>query len=480
MSQPSQANVVRSSSLLGDTKRAPKDSSVSALRVAPHSIDCEQALLACCIMEGAQESLTACIEAKIVPQSFFKPAHQTIFQALLDLYSEGTPVDEIMLGEKLHSKGQLQPIGGIGYINEITNRIDTPAHIKYYLEKVRDLALVRRLIKTATKTIETAYENHDDLQAFIESVEQEIFKISEDRIVDTIKPLTQSVDEAVALVNRMIQNKGELTGITTGFKDLDILTSGLHPTDMVVIAGRPSMGKTALSLNIAEASILHPDPKKRVPTLIFSLEMSAEQLAMRLLCSYARVDVQQLKDGFITKEAESELAHAARTLKTAPLWIDDSVFTSILEMRAKARRLHAQKKGLGLIIIDYLQLVAGTDNRTSREQQIAEISRGVKAMAKELNVPVLIGSQLNRDSEKERRQPRLSDLRESGSIEQDADLVLLLSRIRDADEEQERHANVVLRDLIIAKQRNGPVGKVSLTFNKKQTRFENSTQESEF
>lgn len=460
------------------TQSNSEPSSLSTLsRIPPHSLECEQALLACCIFEGGQESITACVQAKIHPSSFYKPAHQTIFQVFLELYQEGIPIDDIILCDRLKVKGQLEIMGGYSYINEITNRIDTPAHLPHYLQRVRDLALVRRLIRASTNTIEQAYSEQENLEVFLESVEQEIFKISEDRISDTAKPLKDSIDGAVGLVNKMIQNRGALTGITTGFADLDKITSGLHPQEMVVVAARPSMGKTSIVLNIAEAAIMANDRNKiAVPTLLFSLEMSAEQLAMRLLCSYGRVDLQKLRDGFLEKQAEADLARAAKALRNAPLWIDDSGYITILEMRAKARRLHSQK-ALGLIVIDYLQLISVNDTRTPREQQIAEISRGIKSMAKELNVPVIVAAQLNRDSEKEKRQPRLSDLRESGAIEQDADLVLLISRKRDFDQEQEDSLNIVQRDLIVAKQRNGPVGSVHLAYNKCLTRFENYSPE---
>lgn len=448
-------------------------------RIPPHSIECEQALLACCIFEGGQESVTACVEAKIEPSYFYKPAHQTIFEVFLELYREGTPINEIILCEKLKVREQLDAVGGWAYITEITNRIDTPAHLVHYLQRVRDLAIIRRLIRVSVQTIEQAYAEQENLDNFLQSVESEIFKINQDRVIETARPLKDSIDGAVGLVNKMIQNRGALTGVTTGFIDLDRMTSGLHAQEMIVVAARPSMGKTSIVLNMAEAAVMVGDRgRSAIPTLLFSLEMSAEQLAMRLLCSYGRVDIQKLRDGFLEKQAEGDLAKAAKVLKHAPLWIDDSGFITILEMRAKARRLHAQK-GLGLIIIDYLQLISVSDPRMPREQQIAEISRGIKAMAKELNVPVVVAAQLNRESEREKRQPRLSDLRESGAIEQDADLVLMISRRKKEFDQEEDSLSVVERDLIVAKQRNGPVGSVRLVYNKSLTRFENYSGEVE-
>lgn len=447
-------------------------------RVPPHSLESEQALIACCVFDGGQDSMTACIEAKVGAESFFKPAHQIIFQSLVELYDKGVPIDEIILGDKLKSKGEFENVGGYGYINAITNRIDTAAHMPHYLKKVRDLYLLRRLISTSIRTIERAYTEQEDLEYFLEEVEQEVFKISEDRVTDSAKPIKESMDAVVNLVSQMLQRKGSLTGVTSGLRDLDKMTFGFHAQEMIVIAARPSMGKTSLALNIAEAVVMHKDSSRALPTLMFSLEMGSEQLAMRLLCSWTKTDMQKLKDGFLDEGAHASLARGAKELKEAPLWIDDSGYLTILEMRAKARRLHSQK-GLGLVIIDYLQLISGSDGRVPREQQIADISRGVKAMAKELNVPVVVLSQLNRESEKEKRQPRISDLRESGSIEQDADLVLLLAKKRDSNEEQGAEGEVVLRDLIIAKQRNGPIGLIPLVFNKRYTRFENYTGQGE-
>lgn len=448
-------------------------------RVSPHSIDAEQALLASCILEGGQESITTCIEAKLIPDAFFKPAHKILYRVLLDLYEEGIPVDEIILGDRLQGRGLLEEIGGHAYLNEVTNRIDTPAHLPHYLKRVRDTSLLRRVIQSSMKAIERAYHDQDNVDQFLEEVEQEIFKISEARVTDSAKPFRETMEAAVSLVHQMLKSKGMITGVSTGLRDLDRMTFGFQASDMIVIAGRPSTGKTSFATTVIEAAIMgHGKDKKIAPTLFFSLEMSAEQLAMRMLCSHARVDMQKLKDGFLPSGAEANLARSAKEMQKSPLWIDDAGHMTVLEMRAKARRIHAQHK-LGLVVIDYLQLVSGMDSRMPREQQIAEISRGIKSMAKELSVPVLVLSQLNRESERENRQPRLSDLRESGSIEQDADLVLMLSRKKvDGGEDGFVPSNIALVDLIVAKQRNGPVGIVTLVYNKNITRFENYTPQS--
>ncbi len=447
-------------------------------RVAPHNIDAEEGLLASCIMDGGQEIMATCLEARINPDYFYKPAHQIIFQALLEIYEEGSVVDEIILVEKLESQNALEGIGGYSAITHLTSRIETTAHAKYWLEIVREKCLMRRLINSATQIIDDCYHSQDGLDNFLETAEEKIFEISQDRVSESAIPIKESIDSAVKLINVLLQNKGELSGVSTGFIDLDRMTFGFHASEMIVLAARPSVGKTSLALNIAEAATFPNDEKRKpVPTLFFNLEMSASQLALRLLCSHSRVNMQRIKDGMVSREDQNRLSRDAKALKAAPLWIDESGQITMLEMRAKARRMHAKQR-LGLIIIDYLQLISGAVSRMERWQQISEISRGVKAMAKELKVPVLVLSQLNRDSEKEKRLPRLSDLRDSGSIEQDADVVLLLAR-RGASEEADSPSssdNVV--DLYVAKQRNGPIGMVPLTFLPEITRFENYSAKS--
>jgi replicative DNA helicase len=445
-------------------------------RPRPHSAEYEQALLACCILEGGQDSVPLCMQNKISSNSFYVPAHQTIWQTIADLYAENSPINELILSDRLDSRHQLDGIGGIGYVNRLCDRIDTPAHIVHYAKRVRDLELVRRVIEASMKNITHAYEDNESLDDFIERAENEIFAISDDRLSSVAMHIKKPVDSAITTVQMMLQRRGEIIGVASGFTDLDRMLFGFREGDMIVIAARPSMGKTSLAMNIAE-NVVIPEKKDRKPigTLFFSLEMSAEQLAMRLLCGRSGVNMTKLREGFISKQASEALSRSAAELKAAPLWIDESTNLTILEMRAKARRILA-KESIGLVIIDYLQLING-DSRVSREQQISEISRGIKAMAKELKIPVIVLSQLNRESEKERRSPRLSDLRESGAIEQDADVVMLLANQQSsgADEQQDQRqfSDVVARELIIAKQRNGPVGAVPLTFVKNLTRFEN-------
>jgi replicative DNA helicase len=443
-------------------------------------VDYEQALLAACMLEGGQDSLTKCIDIKISQNSFYIPSHAEIFKVCLTLYEAGSPINELTVAEQLKACGKLDRMGGYAYLNEVNNRIETPAHLTFYAKKVKELELVRRLVRFFLTGLESAYGGVVDVDQFLEDVEHKVLEIGEDRVAETAAPIEVSMSKAVNTVQRLLAAKGSISGVSTGFNDLDTLTFGFHRAEMIVLAARPSMGKTALALNIAEAAVLGTQQKNfcPIPTLFFSLEMSAEQLAMRMLCGRARINMSKLREGFLRKEHYQTLASTASEIKKAPLWIDESTNITILEMRAKARRIKAQCN-LGFIVIDYLQLIAGADSKAPREQQISEISRGLKAMAKELNVPVLVLSQLNRESEKERRQPRLSDLRESGAIEQDADLVLLLSKKIKEDTQAQENLNdtCVLRELIIAKQRNGPVGIIPLVFLKHFTRFENYTGE---
>ena len=455
-------------------------------RIAPHNLDAERGLLAACILDGGRETLNLCAENKLTPQAFFHPPHQILFECLIGMFNENIPVDEITLAETLQRRGHLQEIGGHPFINQLTDVIETTAHASYWLGIVREKFLLRRLIRTSTETIERCYQQQDAVEVFIEKVEQSIFDISQDRITDHALHVKIPIDQASLKIQQLIDRKASSYGIPTGFRDLDSLTFGFHPQEMVVLAARPSVGKTSLALNFIEAAIFPQNTEiTPVRTLLFSLEMSADQLAMRLLCSRARVDIKRVRDGFCSKQQQSDLARAGSELKGKPLWIDDSGHLTIYELRGKARRLHSKEK-LGLIVIDYLQLISGNDPKVQREQQIAEISRGVKALAKELNIPVIVLSQLNRDSEREGRDPRLSDLRESGSIEQDADVVLILHRpkVKKRTENDRNHdpqeapSEVEKIQLIVAKQRNGPIGSVPLSFIRRYTRFENYVAES--
>lgn len=451
----------------------------AVLRTPPHNIQLEQALLGGCVVEGGQESVALCLQKRVSAESFYYPAHRIIFEEIYRVYQEGRPLNELILMERLTATGKLGAAGGALYVAQICSRIDTQSHLTYYIDRLRGYELMRRMISAAEMLVEKAYSNVEDVQQFLSEAEEQVFSISKDVFQQSAQHIQEPIDQAVQQMQAQLQRKGQLTGVGTGFEDLDRLTSGLHSGEMIVVAARPSMGKTSLALNIAENVILPKVGKPAISTLFFSLEMGADQLAMRLLCSRAGINLVQLREGYVPSGTLGELSRIAQEFRGAPFWIDESSSLTIVEMRARARRIHSRHP-LGLVIIDYLQLVSGVDNRTPREQQIAEISRGVKAMAKELKVPVIVLSQLNRESEKERRQPRISDLRESGSIEQDADVVLLLAKARDADDEQELSADRhhVMRELIVAKQRNGPVGVVPLIFDRGLTKFQNCAESS--
>lgn len=443
-------------------------------REMPASEEAEQHVIACCLLDGS-DTIARCLEARVSAESFYWPANQVLFQTILDLYQKSPPVTLEMVAEELKTRRQIDAVGGFAYLMQVTGRIPTTAHAGYFIEKVREKHLLRELIKAATGAVEQCYSFSGGLEEFVDKVEQDLFKVTQDRVSDSAQEIKDSIKEANTVIAKLLMKKGELTGVTSGFKDLDAMTFGFQKSEMIIIAARPSMGKTSFALNIAEAAAM-PKPGKGdpVPTLVFSLEMSASQLALRMLCSRSRVNIKLLRDGLVSRDGRevNALGQTADEFKRAPILIDDSSNLTIMEMRAKARRIYARRK-LGLIIVDYLQLVSGTDPRSPREQQVAEVSRGLKAMAKELEVPVIVLSQLNRSSEKENRTPRLSDLRESGSIEQDADVVLMLSRPKDADEKFQTAAGAA--DLIVAKQRNGPVGEIKLTFLQEITRFENFT-----
>ena len=453
------------------------ESSPDEIRVQPHNVEAEEGLLAACLIDGGREILTECIEAKIAPEYFFKTSHQELYRALLALYETGDPIDEILLLDYLRKNGMEEDVRGIAAIYAIQNRIETPAHARYFTRIVHEKYLLRRLIRTSRETIEACYEQQEDMTTFIEKIEQDIFEISSGRVTEGATPIREAVDGAVSNIQALLSGKDDIDGVLSGFRDLDGMTYGFHPGQMIVLAARPSVGKTSLAMNFAEHAMLPEGERKPAGVLVFSLEMTSEDLAMRLICCRSRVDMKRIRDRVASKQDMSDIVTTAKELKQSPLWIDDNSSSTILDIRAKARRLHTKSK-LGLVVVDYLQLIRGADPRVPREQQIADISRGMKGMAKELGVPVVVLSQLNRESEKENRDPRISDLRESGSIEQDADVVLLLHRPKKNDDDEGVQDGAMPGDvehikLIIAKQRNGPIGDIDLTFVRRYTRYEN-------
>jgi replicative DNA helicase len=438
-------------------------------RTLPHSIEAEQGVLGSMLI-SPREIIAECVE-KINEEYFYVPAHQTIYVVLVELWNGGQGIDLITFTQVLRDRNLLETVGGASAVTSLFTFVPTAANVTYYLEIVRDKYILRQIIAACTESVRRSFEEQDEVHNLLDEVEQKIFSVGEDRFKGQVLTMKDQVMEAIEAIEHLYERRGGITGISTGFAELDRMTNGLHEGEMIVIAARPSMGKTALAMNIAE----HVAINENLPVAVFSLEMSSQQLVQRLLCSRARVNLQKVRDGFLAERDFPSLTAAASKLAEAQIFIDDSASLSILELRAKARRLKAQKD-IKLIVVDYLQLLRSTTRRAmdNRQLEISEISSGLKGLAKELKVPVLVLAQLNRQPEaRTGGKPRLSDLRESGSIEQDADLVGLLVRPEIYEEDEDARAEKAGEaELIIAKQRNGPVGEIALTFLKEFTRFE--------
>jgi replicative DNA helicase len=443
-------------------------------RALPHSVEAEQGVLGSMLI-SPREIIAECVE-KINEQYFFVPAHQTIYTVLVELWNAGQAIDLITFTQTLRDRNLLETVGGAAAVTSLFTFVPTAANVGYYLEIVRDKYILREIIAACTESVRRSYEEQDEVNNLLDEVEQKIFAVGEDRFKGQMLTMKDQVMDAIEAIEKLYERRGGITGISTGFTEFDRMTSGLHPAEMIVIAARPSMGKTALAMNIAEHVAVH----EKLPVAVFSLEMSSQQLVQRLLCSRARVNLQKVRDGFLAERDFPSLTAAAAKLAEARIFIDDSAGLSILELRAKARRLKAQHD-VQLIVVDYLQLLRSTTRRAqdNRQLEISEISAGIKGLAKELKIPIIVLAQLNRQPEaRSGGKPRLSDLRESGSIEQDADLVGLLVRPEIYEEDEEARAEKAGEaELIIAKQRNGPVGEIPLTFLKEFTRFEDRARE---
>jgi replicative DNA helicase len=439
-------------------------------RTLPQSTDAEKGVL-CSVLLSPEQTLDRCIE-RINDKHFHHPAHRIIYQAMVELYKLSRPVEIIVLLQYLADRQLLDQVGGEAVLYEILTFVPTAANASYYLDIVQEKFLLRQVIFICTEMASRCYTEQGEVWTLLDELESRVLSIGEARYRNTFPQMKELVMAAVENIDRLYKNRGGITGLSTGFKKLDQITNGLHGGEMFVIAARPSMGKTALAMNIAEHVAL--EIGKAVG--IFSLEMSSQQLVQRILCSSARLDLQKLRDGFISSNALHILFAAADRLAKCKIFIDDTTALSILEMRSKARRMK-DTEGVELIVIDYLQLLRSSSRRgqENRQVEISEISYGIKALARELNIPVIVLAQLNRQPEtREGGKPRLSDLRESGAIEQDADVVALLVR-PEVYEKGDRENGENLRgraELIIAKQRNGPIGEVELTFLKQFTRFE--------
>lgn len=441
-----------------------------AHRPLPASLDAEQGVLSS-ILLSPRDSMYKAVEKGIDPAHFHHPAHATIYAVLLELSNANNPIDLITVTQALADRNLLEQIGGPSILAHLQTFLPTATNADYYIDIIREKHLLRRMISVCTTSAARCYEEQGDVKALIDDVEKQVFTVAEDRVRGDLPEIKDHVNAALDSIELLYKNRGQVTGVATGYKELDNMTNGLHPSEMIVIAARPSMGKTALAMNIAE----HVAVDKQIPVGVFSLEMSSQQLATRLLCSRARVNLHHIRNGIMPKNAQQNLFKAVNEYSASKMIIDDTAGLSINELRAKSRRM-MDKSGLGLIVIDYLQLLKSPSKRgqENRQIEIAEISNGIKALAKELNIPIIVLAQLNRKSEdRGDGKPRISDLRESGSIEQDADVVGLLYRsayyAKDSEDRDEKGGEA---ELIIAKQRNGPTGEVPLTFLSEFTRFE--------
>ncbi len=436
-------------------------------RVPPQNVEAEMAALGSMLLQ--EEALAAASELLEAP-AFYKNAHRKIFTAIIDLYRDNVAVDLVTLTNELSKRGQLDDAGGPGYLATLVSVVPTAANVEHYCRIVRAKSILRSLISASTHIASECYEEVSDPEHLLDRAEQRIFEIASDKIQQDAVAVKDLVKQSIETIDALYRRKGTLTGVPTGFKDLDDNLAGLQPADLIIVAGRPAMGKSSLAMGIAENAAM----QAKTPVAVFSLEMSKEHLVQRMLCSHARIDAHKVRTGMISAATDwPELTRAAGKLSDAPIFIDDSPGVSILELRARARRLKS-RQNVGLIILDYLQLMEEPTRSENRQQEIAIISRSLKALARELNVPVIAVSQLSRAPERrETFRPRLSDLRESGSIEQDADVVLLLFR---EEYYTPTNENKGIAEIIIGKQRNGPTGSVKLAFIKEYTRFENLAQ----
>jgi replicative DNA helicase len=432
-------------------------------KIPPQNLEAEMAVLGSMLLDEDAISVASELLDK---NSFYKDTHQKIFEAVLGLYNANKAVDLITLTEVLKRDGILDEVGGVSYLTGLVNSVPTAANISHYVSIVKEKSILRTLINNATKIISLCYESEGHIDEVVDTAERFIFEVSDRRAKGTYLAIKEIVKDSIETIDRLYQKKAHVTGIPTGYIDFDIKTAGLQSSDLIVVAGRPSMGKSAFAIGIAE----YVGVVEKIPLAIFSLEMAKEQLVQRMLCAHARVDAHKVRTGYLATSDWPRLTAAAGKLSEAPIFIDDSPSISVMELRAKARRLKAHHD-IKLIILDYLQLMRGTSGIENRQQEISEISRSIKALARELAIPIVAISQLSRAVESRTdHRPQLSDLRESGAIEQDADVVVLLLRDEYYNPTPE---NQGIAEVNIAKQRNGPVGSLKLAFIKEYTRFEN-------
>jgi replicative DNA helicase len=439
------------------------ESNLSLDKLPPQNLEAEQSVLGAVLLDN--NALYTAFEL-ITQDDFYKDSNRKIFVAMTELLEKNEPIDIITLTDHLRKKDDLDTVGGTQYLTSLVSMIPTSANVRFHSKIVREKSMVRGLLRSVTDIARNVYETEQDAEELIDYAEKTIFDLSEKRISPSFSVLKDVIKDSFQMIEQLYDKKQTVTGVPSGFKELDELTTGLQKSDLIIIGGRPSMGKTAFSLNIAQ----HVGVNMKEPVAVFSLEMSKEQLAFRMLCSEAMVDSNNIRKGFIKKDDWHKLTNAAGKLADSPIFIDDSSAISVLEMRAKARRLKVEH-GLSLIIVDYLQLMRGRGSAERREQEISEISRSLKGLAKELRVPVIALSQLNRGVETRTgtKRPTLADLRESGAIEQDADVIIFL--YRDEVYNKDSNENKGRAEIIVSKQRNGPTGTINLSFISHCTRF---------
>ncbi len=437
--------------------------SIPLEKIPPQNLDAEQSVLGAMLID--KEAVVKAIEI-LRPEDFYRDANGHIFQAIINLFDRNEPVDLITLTEELRQTGLLDQVGGVSYVAGLVNSVPTSANIEHYAAIIEEKSLLRKLIGVSTRIAQMGYEAEEEVESLLDKAERMIFELTQRKSHTGFVSLKKVLMQTFERIEFLHQNKGGITGVPSGFTDLDRLTSGFQNSDLIIVAARPSMGKTAFCLNIAQ----HASVRKKLPVAVFSLEMSREQLVTRMLCGEAMVDQQKVRTGQLSDEDWQKLTKAAGPLSQAPLYIDDSPGLSAVEMRAKCRRLKSEH-GLAMVVIDYLQLMQGGRKTENRQQEISEISRSLKSLARELQVPVIALSQLSRAVEQRQdKKPMMSDLRESGSLEQDADLVMFIYRDEYYNPDTERRGRA---DIIVAKQRNGPVGTVELGFFKEFTKFVN-------
>jgi replicative DNA helicase len=444
------------------------ETGAEAARVPPHDLDAERAVIGAMLVS---ETAVAVVAERLAAEDFYSEVHRIIYGAMMRLYSRGEPIDQLTLTNELRSVNEFERIGGRPYVFQIVESVPTAANAGRYADIVRGKALLRAIIDVGSRITEDAFREPENVSEALDSAEQLVYGVSNRTLREHLAPVSELAPGALEMIQRLYEQEGEVTGVETGFEDLDRLTTGFHKSDLIILAARPAMGKTALSLN----AIWHAAGEKKMPVAIFSLEMSKEQLVQRLISQTTRIPAQALRSGNVKAEDWPKLVRGVAEVSRAPIWIDDTAGVTLMEIRAKVRRLASQLNVAGeiplsLVVVDYLQLMVGQGNRAeNRQQEIAEISRGLKVLARDLDVPVLAVAQLSRAVEaRHDKRPLLSDLRDSGAIEQDADMVMFLYRDEYYNSESDDKG---IAEIIVGKHRNGPTGKVQLAWMEQYTKF---------